>query len=229
MKPIRVLGMILENNKRGLEEVNLQIGATGLAVRFMLDKLLTVPAENIQGTACRSHVNSEEEKVEYKGGLNYPKVREGNYFGEDTMTIQQEILRKYRFTGLSIAIGLFLLVSVLFEKSPLAMDIPFDPDGVQRAVIEADSYAFIPNHLTVNAGNPVELTFKSVTWVVPHNVIIDDPRSGLNIREEIPAGKSLMITFTPTVPGSFAIYCDKKLPFFKSHREKGQEGVLEVR
>jgi hypothetical protein len=25
------------------------------------------------------------------------------------------------------------------------------------------------------------------------------------------------------------IYCDKKLPFLKSHREKGQESVLEVR
>ena len=145
------------------------------------------------------------------------------------MTIQRERVRKYRFTELSLAIGFFLLVSVLFEESILAMEIPFDPDGVQRAVVEADSYAFIPNHLTVNAGKPVELTFKSLTWIVPHNVIIDDPRSGLNIREEIPAGESLTITFTPMVPGSFAIYCDKKLPFFKSHREKGQEGVLEVR
>ena len=145
------------------------------------------------------------------------------------MPIQQQGVWKYRFTELSLATGFLLIVSVLFEKSSLAMEITFDPDGVQRAVVEADSYSFIPNHLTVNAGKLVELTFKSVTWVVPHNVIIDDPRSGLNIREEIPAGKSLTITFTPTVPGSFAIYCDKKLPFFKSHREKGQEGVLEVR
>jgi hypothetical protein len=68
-----------------------------------------------------------------------------------------------------------------------------------------------------------------VTWVVPHNVIIDDPRSGLHIREELPAGESRTITFTPTIPGSFAIYCDKKFPFLQSHREKGQEGVLEVR
>ena len=146
------------------------------------------------------------------------------------MTIRQQRVRKSRFMELSLMmIGVFLSVSALFEKPPLAMEIPFDTDGVQRAVVEADSYAFIPNHLTVNAGKPVELTFKSLTWVVPHNVIIDDPRSGLNIREEIPAGGKLTMTFTPTVPGSFAIYCDKKLPFFKSHREKGQEGVLEVR
>jgi plastocyanin len=166
--------------------------------------------------------------IDFFHALTYPIARP-NDFEKNTMTTQQQRVQKYRFTGLLLAIGLLLLASVLFEESPLAMDIPLDPDGIQRAVVEADSYAFIPNHLTVNAGKPVALTFKSVTWVVPHNVIIDDPRSGLNIREEIPAGESLTITFTPTVPGSFPIYCDKKLPFFKSHREKGQEGVLEVR
>ena len=129
---------------------------------------------------------------------------------------------------MSLAAGLLMPAFILFADSSLAVDVPFDLDGIQRAVVEADSYAFIPNHLAVNAGKPVELTFKSLTWFVPHNVIIDDPRSGLDIREEIPAGKSRTITFIPTVPGSFAIYCDKKLPFFKSHRDKGQEGVLEV-
>ena len=81
----------------------------------------------------------------------------------------------------------------------------------------------------MKAGKPVELTFKSVTLIVPHNIVIDDPRSGLAIREGIPAGENVTIKFTPAVQGSFAIYCDKKLLFFKSHREKGMEGVLEVR
>ena len=125
--------------------------------------------------------------------------------------------------------GLLMPVSLLFAGSPHTVKVPVDSEGVQRAVVEADSYTFTPHQLVVIAGQPVELTFKSVTWVVPHNVIIDDPQSGLHIREEIPAGASRTITFTPTVPGSFAIYCDKKLPFMKSHREKGQEGVLEVR
>lgn len=145
------------------------------------------------------------------------------------MAIQHQGVRKYRRAGISLAMGWLVSVSLLFAETPPTVDVPLDPDGVQRAVVEADSYEFIPHHLVVRAGTPVELTFKSVTWVVPHNVIIDDPRSGLKIREEIPAGESLTIKFTPTVPGSFAIYCDKKLPFFKSHREKGQEGVLEVR
>jgi plastocyanin len=145
------------------------------------------------------------------------------------LAIQQQGVWKYKFKGVSLAMGLLMPVSILLAENRLAVDVPLDPDGVQRAVVEADSYEFIPQHLVMKAGKPVELIVKSVTWVVPHNVIIDDPRSGLKIREEVPAGESLTIKFTPTVPGSFAIYCDKKLPFFKSHREKGQEGVLEVR
>ncbi len=145
------------------------------------------------------------------------------------MTIQRYKACNNRLMGMSVVMGLLMPVSLLFADNSLTVSVPIDPDGVQRAVVETDSYAFMPPHLVVTAGQPVVLTFKSMTWVVPHNVIIDDPRSGLHIREEIPAGESRTITFTPTVPGSFAIYCNKKLPFMKSHREKGQEGVLEVR
>ena len=117
----------------------------------------------------------------------------------------------------------------LFAADPFAVEVPLAADGVQRITLEADSYSFTPGHLVVKAGKPVEVTFKSVTWLVPHNIVMDDPRSGLTIREEIPAGESVTVKFSPAVAGSFAIYCDKKLLFFKSHREKGMEGVLEVR
>ena len=133
--------------------------------------------------------------------------------------------------SLAVGTGLLVLLPIITcaAADPFAFEVPLDPDGIQRAVVEADSYEFSPRHLVVRAGKPVELTVKSVTVLVPHNVVIDDPQSGLSIREEIPAGQTRKITFTPTVPGSFAIYCDKKLLFFKSHREKGMEGVLEVR
>ena len=133
--------------------------------------------------------------------------------------------------ALGVGTGLLVLVPIItcVAAEPVAFEVPMDPDGIQRAVIEADSYEFSPRHLVVRAGMPVELTVKSVTVLVPHNFLIDDPKSGLAIREEIPAGQTVKVSFTPTVPGSFAIYCDKKLLFFKSHREKGMEGVLEVR
>ena len=133
--------------------------------------------------------------------------------------------------ALGVGTGLLVLVPIItcVAAEPVAFEVPMDPDGIQRAVIEADSYEFSPRHLVVRAGKPVELTVKSVTVLVPHNFLSDDPKSGLAIREEIPAGQTVKVSFTPTVPGSFAIYCDKKLLFFKSHREKGMEGVLEVR
>jgi len=133
--------------------------------------------------------------------------------------------------ALAFGIGLLILLPVIdyAAADPFAVEVPLSTDGVQRASVESDSYSFIPGHLVVKAGKPVELTFKSVTWLVPHNLVIDDPRSGLTIREEIPAGGSVTVKFTPAVAGTFAIYCDKKLLFFKSHREKGMEGTLEVR
>jgi plastocyanin len=133
------------------------------------------------------------------------------------------------FAAVFVCLALVMAGLPLLAADPFAVEVPLSADGVQRASVEADSYSFTPGHLVVKAGKPVELTFKSVTWLVPHNLIIDDPRSGLTIREEIPAGGSVTVKFTPAVAGTFAIYCDKKLPFFKSHREKGQEGTLEVR
>ena len=139
-------------------------------------------------------------------------------------------LRKSCLT-VSVFVCLVIVMSglPLLAADPFAVEVPLAPDGVQRAMVEADSYDFLPRHLVVRAGKPVELTFKSLTWLIPHNVIIDDPRSGLKIREEIPAGQSVTVKFTPTIPGTFAIYCDERLLFFKSHREKGMEGVVEVR
>jgi plastocyanin len=128
-----------------------------------------------------------------------------------------------------VCLVIVMLVSPLFAAKPFAVEVPMGADGVQRDTVEVDSYSFSPNHLIVRAGKPVELTFKSLTTFVPHNIVIDDPKSGLSIREEVPAGERMTIKFTPTVPGSFALYCDKKLLFFKSHREKGMEGILEVR
>ena len=59
----------------------------------------------------------------------------------------------------------------------------------------------------------------------PHNFIIKE----LAVEQDVGAGKTARVTFTPAQPGMFPIYCDKKLPFFPSHREKGMEGTLEVR
>ena len=107
--------------------------------------------------------------------------------------------------------------------------IPVAADGVQRATVTLDSYSYSPNHLIVEAGRPVELTLTSVTTIIPHNFIIKDPAGSLSVEQDISAGKTVTITFTPTQPGIFPIYCDKRLWPLPSHRDKGMEGKLEVR
>ena len=115
------------------------------------------------------------------------------------------------------------------SQSNPPMVIPVAEDGVQRATVTLDSYSYAPNHLIVEAGKPVELTLTSVTTIVPHNFIIKSPTGSLSIEQDVSAGKTVTIKFTPTQPGTFPIYCDKRLWPLPSHRDKGMEGTLEVR
>ncbi len=98
-------------------------------------------------------------------------------------------------------------------------------DGVQRATITLDSYSYGPDRLIAQAGKPVELTLTSVTTITPHNFIIKE----LAVEQDVGAGKTVTVRFTPMQPGTYLFYCDKKLLFLPSHREKGMEGRLEVR
>lgn len=98
-------------------------------------------------------------------------------------------------------------------------------DGVQRATITLDSYSYRPNHLIVEAGKPVELTLVSVTTITPHNFIIKE----FSVEQDVSAGKTVVVKFTPAQTGVFPIYCDKRLWPMPSHRDKGMEGTLEVK
>ena len=102
-------------------------------------------------------------------------------------------------------------------------------DGVQRATIILDSYSYTPNHLIVQTGKPVELTLTRATLITPHNFLLKEPDAGINIEEDVGHGEPTKVRFTPTKPGIYTFYCDRKLLFFKSHREEGMEGRLEVR
>lgn len=103
--------------------------------------------------------------------------------------------------------------------------VPVGADGIQRATITLDSYSYTPNHLVVEAGKPVELTLTSVTTITPHNFIIKE----LSVEQDLSAGKTVIVKFTPTQPGTFPIYCDKRLWPMPSHRDKGMEGKFEVK
>jgi len=141
-------------------------------------------------------------------------------------------MQKFSFEAIMIVFIAGFLASVsgaeVFQASTSVI-VPVDNDGVQRISITVDSYSYTPNHLQVEVGKPVELILNSVTMITPHNFVVKEPAAGLMIDGDVPAGKTEIIRFTPTQRGLFTFYCDKKLLFFKSHRDKGMEGLLDVR
>ncbi len=98
--------------------------------------------------------------------------------------------------------------------------------GVQKVSMAAGSYFFDPNYVIVKANIPVELTIKKEPGT-PHDFVIDAPDAGMSIKEPL-STEPKVIKFTPTKPGKYPFYCDKKLLFFPSHRSKGMEGTIEV-
>lgn len=102
------------------------------------------------------------------------------------------------------------------------------PDGIQRVELEAGSYFFRPEHIVVSVGVPVELVIRNESKVVPHDFVMDSPEAGMILSEAL-SEKMTVIRFTPTKTGRYPFYCDRKLFFLKSHRERGMEGTIDVR
>ncbi|HMS82855.1 MAG TPA: cupredoxin domain-containing protein [Nitrospira sp.] len=131
--------------------------------------------------------------------------------------------------GWLIAVLVAMRPSVASSEQGPPIVVPISPDGVQRATIILDSYSYSPSHLVVESGQPVELTLSSITTLTPHNFIVHEPSNGLAIEQDVGAGKTAMVRFVPTQPSRVGFYCDKRLWPMPSHREKGMQGVLEVR
>lgn len=119
----------------------------------------------------------------------------------------------------------FLSSSVLAQEKIYRAAV--DSDGIQRVKITGGSYYYEPDYIIVKVNVPVDLTFKKAPGIAPHNMKINAPEAGIEIDENM-GGEPRTVTFTPGKTGKFEIYCDKRFLFFKSHREKGMEGVLEV-
>lgn len=131
-------------------------------------------------------------------------------------------------TGVLSFVALFLLV---FTSLAMAETAPFlaaiDEDGVQRVEIVGGGYFYKPDHITVKVNVPVELKVWKEGGIVPHDFVIDAPDAGITVKESL-SNEAKVIRFTPTKVGTYSFYCSKKPPFFKSHRDKGMEGVLKV-
>jgi len=95
-----------------------------------------------------------------------------------------------------------------------------DKDGIQRIEVLGGGYFYNPDYIIVKKDISVELIIKKEPGIVPHNIVIKQPEAGMDIRESL-STKQKVIKFTPKKAGKYSFYCDKKLLFFKNHREKG--------
>ncbi len=137
--------------------------------------------------------------------------------------------------GLCKHIGIGLVATMFFmgianaaaEKKEFIAKV--DPDGVQRVEVLAGSYFFDPNYIIVKVDVPVEIKITTESGIIPHDIVLNAPEAGMDLKADLSSSAPQILRFTPTKTGKFPFYCDKKLLFFESHREKGMEGTLEVR
>ncbi|SEL18687.1 hypothetical protein [Nitrosovibrio tenuis] len=102
-----------------------------------------------------------------------------------------------------------------------------DIDGVQHVNIVAGDYFFRPSHIIVKVNKPVMFVVRVERGIIPHGLVLKAPEASISIDGDL-SQESQTFAFTPSMPGKYAFYCPKKLLFFKSHREHGMEGILEV-
>ncbi len=102
-----------------------------------------------------------------------------------------------------------------------------DADGVQRVEMLGTSYYFTPNYIILKINVPVEIKIRK-EGLTPHDFVLQAPEAGMDVKVDL--GKEpILIKFTPTKAGTYPFLCDKKVIFMQSHREKGMEGIIEVR
>ena len=99
--------------------------------------------------------------------------------------------------------------------------------NVQQVLIDGGAYFFQPNHVIVKVNIPVELIVKVESGLIPHNFVIQAPEAGIMVKESL-SSDAKTIRFTPKAVGKYPFYCSHGLPFVKSHRERGMEGLIEV-
>jgi plastocyanin domain-containing protein len=133
---------------------------------------------------------------------------------------------KFRYLTIIAALLLFTGFALAKEKEKPYIATIGD-DGVQTINITGGDYFFKPNDIVVKVGVPVKLIVKKNTYIVPHDIVMDAPEAGIKFKVDLDR-KGKDIYFIPKKVGVYPFYCDKKLLFFESHREKGMEGKLEV-
>ena len=121
-----------------------------------------------------------------------------------------------------------LLPAILMTAALLPSALNAQGTTAKRIQILLGDYRFSPHELTIEAGQVVLLELTNTDNLTPHNFTLEDDMGNLDIDIDVSAATTREVSFTPEVPGTYSFYCSKKLPFMKSHRERGMEGAFVV-
>jgi plastocyanin domain-containing protein len=100
-------------------------------------------------------------------------------------------------------------------------------DGVQRVEVLGGSYFFDPAVIVVKVNVPVELRVRKASGLTPHDMVLKAPEAGIDFSVSLSTTEK-SVKFTPTKTGKYVFECTHKLLFFKSHKDRGMHGILEV-
>jgi plastocyanin len=100
--------------------------------------------------------------------------------------------------------------------------------SAQGIAIQLGDYRFTPDSITAKSGETLHLELTNTDSLTPHNFTLKAEAAGLDVDIDVSAGETEVVDITPRASGTYRFYCDKKLPFMKSHRDRGMEGTLVV-
>jgi plastocyanin len=123
---------------------------------------------------------------------------------------------------------LLILAVLCFAGSVLNPHELLAVTPTRSIAVKMGDYRFTPDEITVRAGETVQLQLTNTDSLTPHNFTLKAENAGLDVDTDVNAGKTETVDITPLVPGTYKFYCNKKLLFFKSHRDRGMEGTLIV-
>lgn len=90
----------------------------------------------------------------------------------------------------------------------------------KKFTVEGSNFKFVPNQLSVNAGDTVQITFKN-TGGMMHDFVID----AFKVKtDSLEVGKQQVVSFVADKPGTYEFYCS-----IGNHRAQGMKGTLTVK
>lgn len=109
----------------------------------------------------------------------------------------------------------------------MACGVAHGAEAARVITIEVGDYRFQPDAIELRAGELVQLELTNTDGMTPHNFTLK-VAGALDLDIDVAAGETQVVELTAPATGTYTFYCNKKLPFMKSHRERGMEGTLVV-